>query len=61
MTSNSYYEWFLYHSYILYGAWTITGQWAATFKDFPPVQKPGSFTIDDALKKMAEATSGAGH
>jgi arylsulfatase len=40
---------------------TITGRWAATFKEFPPVQKPGSFTIDDALAKMAEATSGAGH
>jgi hypothetical protein len=21
ITSNSYYEWFLYHAYILYGAW----------------------------------------
>ena len=61
ITSNSYYEWFLYHAYMLYGAYAVTGQWAATFKEFPPVQKPGSFTIDDALAKMAEATSGARH
>jgi hypothetical protein len=29
-----------------------------TFRDFPPQQKPGSFTIDDALAKMAEAGGG---
>jgi arylsulfatase len=31
-----------------------------TFKDFPRVQKPGSFTIDDAMGKMSEAASGSG-
>jgi arylsulfatase len=61
MTSNSYYEWFLYHAYILYGAWALAGMYAETFKEFPPVQKPGSFTIDDALAKMAEASGSAGH
>jgi hypothetical protein len=35
--------------------------WAATFKDFPPVQHPISFTIDEALKKLTEAAGGAGH
>jgi arylsulfatase A-like enzyme len=58
VTSNSYYEWYLYHAYILYGAFAIADKFAATFKDFPPVQKPNSFTIDDALAKMAEATTG---
>jgi arylsulfatase len=29
---------------------------AATFKDFPLFQKPKTFTIDDAIGKMAEAT-----
>ena len=57
-TSNSYYQWFLYHAYILYGAYTIADRFAATFKDFPPVQKPNTFTIDDALSKMAEAAAG---
>jgi len=58
VTSNSYYEWFLYHAYILYGAYTIADQFAATFKDFPPIQKPNTFTIDDALAKMSEAAAG---
>ena len=30
----------------------------ATFEDFPPVQRPGSFTIDDAMAKMAVAAAG---
>jgi arylsulfatase len=59
ITSNSYYEWFLYHAYMLYGSWGIVDQWAATFKEFPPVQKPNSFTIDDALRVMSQAASGS--
>ena len=35
-------------------------QWAATFKEFPPIQKPNSFTIYDAIAMLREAyTSGA--
>ena len=58
ITSNSYYEWYLYHAYILYGAWGLAAQFADTFKDFPPIQKPNTFTIDDAVAKMAEASAG---
>jgi arylsulfatase A-like enzyme len=58
VTSNSYYLWFLYHDYILFGAYAIADKWAATFKEFPPVQKPNSFTIDDALKMMGAAVTG---
>ena len=61
ITSNSYYEWYLYHAYILYGAFAISDQWAATFKDFPPMQRPNTFTIDDALRTMQEAAGGGGH
>ncbi|ABR89237.1 arylsulfatase [Janthinobacterium sp. Marseille] len=58
VTSNSYYEWFLYHAYILYGAYAIADKFAASFKDFPPVQKPNTFTISDALEKMASTSAG---
>jgi len=59
ITSNSYYEWFLYHAYILYGAWALANKWAATFTEFPPMQHPNSFTIDDALKVMQDAATGS--
>jgi arylsulfatase len=32
-----------------------------SFKEFPPRQKPGGFSIDQALLRMEEVASGAGH
>jgi arylsulfatase A-like enzyme len=57
-TSNTYFDWYLSKSYFFLAAQGIAGQFAATFKDFPPRQKPGSFTIDDALSAMASAGTG---
>jgi arylsulfatase len=57
-TSNSYYEWLIDHIPVLYGAQALAAQWAATFKDFPPIQAPNTFTLDDALKKMHETAAG---
>jgi arylsulfatase len=37
----------------------MVADFLGTFKDFPPRQKAASFTIDQALEKMADATSGA--
>ena len=48
----------LYPAYILYGAYGIADKFAASFKDFPPIEKPNTFTIDDAVAKMAEAAAG---
>ena len=61
ITSNTYYDWFLHRDYIIFAAQTIMAQFAATFKAFPPRQKAASFTIDQALEKMADASSGAHH
>jgi arylsulfatase len=57
-TSNTYWEWFMRHAYLVYAAQAIAGQFAATFKDFPPIQKPNSFTIDDAIKAMHSVAAG---
>jgi arylsulfatase len=59
VTSNTYYDWFLYHDYILFAAFLVADQFVQTFKEFPPVQRPGSFTIGDAVGKLASA--GASH
>jgi arylsulfatase A-like enzyme len=58
VTSNTYYEWFIRHVYIVYPILAIAGKWAETFKDFPPIQKANTFTLDDALKSMSEAVTG---
>jgi arylsulfatase A-like enzyme len=57
-TSNTYYEWFIRRDYIVLAASVMASKFAETFKDFPPIQKPNSFTIDDAIGKMNEAASG---
>ena len=60
ITSNSYYDWFLYHPYIIFAAQSIVVSFLETFKDYPPRQKAASFTIDQAMAKMSDAASGAG-
>ncbi|MFL5025392.1 MAG: arylsulfatase, partial [Microvirga sp.] len=56
-TSNTYYDWFLHNAYFIYVAQAGAAKFAETFKDFPPVQKPNTFTIDDAMAKMTAAAS----
>jgi arylsulfatase len=58
VTSNSYYDWYLRRVFMIYGAQAAASQWAATFKDFPPIQKPNTFTLDDALKAIHETAAG---
>jgi arylsulfatase A-like enzyme len=55
VTSNTYYDWFIHRTYIVFAAQFVMGQFAASFNDFPPVQKAATFTIDDALAKMNDA------
>ena len=61
ITSNSYYEWFLHHDYIALAASIVIVPFLETFKQFPPRQKPGSFSLDQALARMNDVASGAGH
>ena len=61
ITSNTYYDWFLDKAYMIMAAQAVVGPFLETFKKFPPRQKAASFTIDQALEKMAMAAGGAGH
>ncbi|RUM95755.1 arylsulfatase [Pseudaminobacter arsenicus] len=61
ITSNTYYDWILYNDYIILTANVLVMKFLETFKDFPPVQKPNTFTIDQAMEKMQEAAGGAYH
>jgi arylsulfatase len=60
-TSNTYYDWFIDHVPQVLAAQAVIVPFLQTFKEFPPRQKAASFTIDQALAKMSEAASGAGH
>jgi arylsulfatase len=50
----------IHNIYFLYFAQFAAGKFAETFKEFPAIQKPNTFTIDDAMAKMSEA-AGASH
>jgi arylsulfatase len=39
-------------------AQAIVGEFLATFKEFPPSQKAGSFSVDQVLEKLREGASG---
>ena len=43
ITSNTYYDWFLYHDYLVGGAQALASQFLQTFVDFPPRSTSGQF------------------
>ncbi len=52
ITSNTYWDWYLDRVYLLLPAADYVGQFLETFGEYPPRQKPGSFTIGDAKEKI---------
>ncbi|MFZ0827779.1 MAG: arylsulfatase [Verrucomicrobiia bacterium] len=59
ITSNTYYDWFLDHAFVCVPAQGIVGQFLATFKDFPPSQKAGSFSIDQVMDELKASATGS--
>jgi arylsulfatase len=51
-TSNTYYDWLIDRVFFLVPAQTYVAQFLETFKEFPPRQKPASFTIDQVLEML---------
>lgn len=58
VTSNTYWDWYLDHVFLLLPAAAYVGQFLETFEEFPPRQKPGSFTIGDAKDKIFSQIGG---
>ena len=52
ITSNTYYDWFLYHDYMAGAAQALATAFLQTFEEFPPAQRAASFTIDQAMEKL---------
>ncbi len=57
-TSNSYYDWLIDRVFFLVPAQEYVGDFLATFKEFPPRQRPASFSIDQVMEKL-QTPSGA--
>ncbi len=50
--SIDYGRWRVDRAFLLVPAQQYVGRFLATFKEFPPSQKPGSFSIDDVVKAL---------
>jgi arylsulfatase len=52
VTSNTYLDWMIDRVFFLVPAQAYVGQFLSTFREFPPRQKPASFTIDQVMEKL---------
>ncbi len=52
VTSNTYYDWMIDRVFFLVPAQVYVGKFIETFREFPPRQKPASFTIDQVMEKL---------
>jgi arylsulfatase len=52
VTSNTYYDWMIDRVFFLVPAQQYVGKFLATFQEFPPRQKPASFSIDQVMELM---------
>lgn len=57
-TSNTYYDWMIDRVYLLVPAQVYVGNFLQTFGEFPPRQKPASFSLSKVMEKLT-APSGA--
>jgi arylsulfatase len=60
VTSNTYWDWVLDHAYLSYGGQAAIAQFLASFEEFPPSQRPASFTIDQAVEHMQRSIENLG-
>jgi len=50
--SMEYWRWRVEHAFLLVPAQQYVGQFLSTFKEFPPRQKAGSFSLDQVLQSL---------
>jgi arylsulfatase len=58
ITSNMYYEWVMSKEAVLLASQVAVAPFLVTFKDFPPSQRPATFTIDQAMEKLKAGFGG---
>ncbi|WP_208986109.1 arylsulfatase [Labrenzia sp. OB1] len=56
VTSNTYYDWMIDRVFFLVPAQQYVANFLETFQEFPPRQKPASFSIDQVMEMMTQST-----
>ncbi|HJT20708.1 MAG TPA: arylsulfatase [Nitrospira sp.] len=52
ITSNSYWAWSIHKAYLLMAGQAIVAEFIASFKEFPPRQKPQSYSLDQIMERL---------
>jgi arylsulfatase len=52
ITSNTYYDWMIRRAFLVFYGSAITTNFLESFKEFPPRQKPATFSIDQAVERL---------
>ena len=59
ITSNTYYDWMLDHIFLFVPAQAYVAQMLQTLVEFPQRQKSASFSMDQVMAKLQDATTGS--
>jgi arylsulfatase len=59
ITSNTYWDWLIERTYLMMAAQPYVANFLVTFREYPPRQKAGSFTVGKALEQLQNAPTPA--
>ena len=59
LESIDYSHWRIDRIYLLTPAQVFDGQWLSSFKQFPPRQKPASFSLDQVMDTLTATATGS--
>jgi arylsulfatase len=48
--AGDYVRWFVQHAFVLLPTQTVVAQHLASYREFPPRQRPGSFSIEQVME-----------
>jgi hypothetical protein len=54
ITSNTYWDWTLRHAFLAVPTQALVAKFIGTFGEFPPRQKPSSFSVDDIMEQLSK-------
>ena len=53
-----YQHWRADRIFLMVPAQAFVGQWLSSFREFPPRQKPASFSLDQVIQKLTSGAAG---
>jgi arylsulfatase len=58
ITSNTYNDWVIRRAFLVVPTQEIVARFVETFKEFPPRQRPSSFSVDQVMELLRQPTGG---